>query len=541
MSSGASAGPPRHELLRWAVEDGAAAERSGDWPDAVAAYREAAELQDELFEAQTTRLFAERMLGSSPDLTARLAYACIRAGRPEEALVAVEAGRARMLTSAAMASGADLATIADPALRERLGTVLTALRRYERGRTDPLWVATASSGSQIRLLRDELRRLRAVPGARELMLPAAGTLRRHGTGRTVVALCAGVAGGAALVVPADPDDALDVVLLPGADLDSVAANAWAIAQVDRQLLRRAPGTALDGIDACCGWLASAIVEPVLRRLAGHDAVSFVATSWFGLLPLRGAWTARPAGRRYPLDGVGVSTIPNLRLLGRAGRRRAGTTGPALIVADPAGNAGQALPSARAEAEAVGRRWPGSVPLVGPGATRAAVTRGLPGCTLAHFSCHALSDAGQPLNSGILLAGGEWLRVHDIMALSLDGSPLVVLSACETAGIGRTAPDEGVGLPAAFLQAGAAGAVASTWPVTDDSTALLMARFHDELGRGPGDPAAALSLAQAWLRDASPRVLRDAAASYGMAAPEPLPPGPAPYAHPFFWAAFGYMG
>jgi CHAT domain-containing protein len=544
MSSGGSAGAPKRELLLWAVQDGAAAERRGDWPSAVAAYQEAAELQDELFEAQTTRLFAERLLGSSPDLTSRLAYAYVRAGRPDDALVAVETGRARMLTSAAMLSGIDLTAITDPVLREQLGQVLAALRHYEQGRTDPLWVATASSGSQIKMLRDEIRRLRALPQARDLMVRASGTLRRDAAGRTVVALCAGAVGGAALVVPADPNDPLHAVLLPDADLVSVADNARAVVRVNQQLLRRNPRTALDGIDACCAWLAAAVVEPVRDRLPYRQPVTFVATSWFGLLPLRAAWTARPRdpGRWYPLDGVSVSSIPNLRLLGTVGRRQARQRqGPALVVADPAGNPGQDLPFARAEAEAIRRRRPGSVLLVGPSATRAAVMRGLPGCTVAHFCCHALSDAGQPLNSGVLLADGEWLRVHDIMGLSLDSSPLVVLSACETAGIGLTAPDEGVGLPAAFLQAGARGAVASTWPVTDDSTSLLMSRFHDEFGREAGDPPLALSLAQAWLRDASPQMLRDAARRYGMAAPEVLPPGRAPYAHPFFWAAFGYTG
>ena len=106
---------------------------------------------------------------------------------------------------------------------------------------------------------------------------------------------------------------------------------------------------------------------------------------------------------------------------------------------------------------------------------------------------------------------------------------MVLSACETAGIGRSAPDEGVGLPAAFLQAGAKGVIASTWPV------------FDELEDLPGDTPLALSRAQAWLRAASRRALRDAARGYGMPEPELAAPGPAPYAHPFYWAAFGYTG
>ena len=109
-----------------------------------------------------------------------------------------------------------------------------------------------------------------------------------------------------------------------------------------------------------------------------------------------------------------------------------------------------------------------------------------------------------------------------------------------AGIGQTAPDEGVGLPAAFLQAGAKGVVASSWSVHDDSTSLLMVRLYDEIQRSPDDFPLALSRAQAWLRDASQLVLEEAARRYGMNGLA-IPPGNAPYAHPFFWAAFEYMG
>jgi CHAT domain-containing protein len=526
------------------VDDGAAAERRGDWPGAVAAYQQAADLADELFEAQTTRVFAERLLGSSPDLTSRLAYACVRAGQLGDALVAIETGRARMLTSAAMLADPGLDVIPDRGLRERLGYALELLREHEHARIDPAWIATAASGSQIKAVRDEVRLLRSHPAARELMVPALGTLRWHVAGRTVAALCAGEVGGAALMVPADSHEPMDAVLLPDADLRAVADSARQIAQVDQQLLRRDPRKALDGIDACCRWLASAVVERIVARLPDREQITFVATSWFGLLPLRAAWTAGPgvSGKRYPLDGICVAGIPNLRALGAVQRRGTELSpGRVLVVADPAGGASGALPFAQAEARAILRHRPASTLLTGGEATRAAVLRELPGCAVVHFSCHALSDPGQPLNSGVLLASGKWLRVHDILRLPLESTPLVILSACQTGGIGLTAPDEGVGLPAAFLQGGASGVIASTWPVTDDSTALLMARFHDELGRGRGDPPEALSQAQSWLRDASPHVLADAARRDGMTVPDPLPPGKAPYAHPFFWAGFGYTG
>jgi CHAT domain-containing protein len=79
----------------------------------------------------------------------------------------------------------------------------------------------------------------------------------------------------------------------------------------------------------------------------------------------------------------------------------------------------------------------------------------------------------------------------------------VLSACET-GLQDIArfPDEAIGLAGAFLHAGAAGAVATLWPVDDAAAALLCARLYQGLFEEGRAPAAALRVAQLWLRDAS---------------------------------------
>ncbi|OUL69376.1 hypothetical protein CA603_50910 [Paraburkholderia hospita] len=45
------------------------------------------------------------------------------------------------------------------------------------------------------------------------------------------------------------------------------------------------------------------------------------------------------------------------------------------------------------------------------------------------------------------------------------------------------PDEYLGLPAGFLQAGAPARVSSLWAVDDGSTALLTSRFHKNHSRG----------------------------------------------------------
>jgi CHAT domain-containing protein len=71
------------------------------------------------------------------------------------------------------------------------------------------------------------------------------------------------------------------------------------------------------------------------------------------------------------------------------------------------------------------------------------------------------------------------------------SELVVLSACDT-GVGRYEQGQGLlGFAFATLAAGNGGAVLSLWPVADETTARLMARFYARLRAGV-TPAAALT-------------------------------------------------
>src|SRR5262245_9975885 len=108
-------------------------------------------------------------------------------------------------------------------------------------------------------------------------------------------------------------------------------------------------------------------------------------------------------------------------------------------------------------------------------------------------------------SGLVMRERETLTIGRLLENegSLGRPRLVVLSACETGlyDIERN-PDEFVGLPATFMQIGAAGVVGSLWPVDDLATALLMARLYDLHLNAGREPPAALRDAQAWLRQAT---------------------------------------
>jgi CHAT domain-containing protein/Tfp pilus assembly protein PilF len=137
-----------------------------------------------------------------------------------------------------------------------------------------------------------------------------------------------------------------------------------------------------------------------------------------------------------------------------------------------------------------------------------------------------------LRAGLALAGANRslaqegategiLTAEKILGLSLRGTDLVVLSACET-GMGDVKNGEGVyGLRRAFTQAGAKSLVMSLWEVPDKETKELMVSFYKNLQAGKMNRAAAL-------RNAALKQRETVKARYGSD-------------NPYYWGAFVFLG
>jgi len=106
----------------------------------------------------------------------------------------------------------------------------------------------------------------------------------------------------------------------------------------------------------------------------------------------------------------------------------------------------------------------------------------------HFATHGVLpvDAGIPEPSLVLSYGPKpedmFLSMSEILKLKLQ-SESVVLSACNT-GSGKISKAEGVmSLGRAFLASGSASVTVSLWQVSDESTAVLMAKYYQGLLEG----------------------------------------------------------
>jgi CHAT domain-containing protein/Tfp pilus assembly protein PilF len=176
----------------------------------------------------------------------------------------------------------------------------------------------------------------------------------------------------------------------------------------------------------------------------------------------------------------------------------------------------ALPGTRKEVEQIAKNWeaeaePTTVCL-GTVASEEKFKQEAPGNRVIHLATHGyyLEGKCQPteshrgfdydagymgenplLLSGLFLAGanlqGEGadnigaedgiVTAEEVTAMNLDGTDLVVLSACET-GLGEVRDGEGVyGLRRAFQMAGARTVVSALWPVSDEATAEMMSHLH----------------------------------------------------------------
>ncbi|KDQ54120.1 hypothetical protein JAAARDRAFT_182520 [Jaapia argillacea MUCL 33604] len=108
-----------------------------------------------------------------------------------------------------------------------------------------------------------------------------------------------------------------------------------------------------------------------------------------------------------------------------------------------------------------------------------VVRHLSSSSIVHFACHGIQLDRVPLDSALILKGGERLTVSQIMQHPNQGASLAFLCACQTATGTLRMPDEVIHLAATLLFAGFRGAVATMWPIHDKDGPIIADAFYGE--------------------------------------------------------------
>ncbi|HKY04531.1 MAG TPA: CHAT domain-containing protein, partial [Blastocatellia bacterium] len=147
-----------------------------------------------------------------------------------------------------------------------------------------------------------------------------------------------------------------------------------------------------------------------------------------------------------------------------------------------------LPSAKREAEEIGRHYISPRLYTGSKAREGEIKEEMKQSDVIHLALHAVVDENSLMHSKMVLAeemkspDGEQkydgvLEAHEVYKLRLPRTRLVVLSACQT-GSERYYKGEGMmSLARPFIVAGVPLVAASLWPVDSDPTAELMISFH----------------------------------------------------------------
>ena len=318
------------------------------------------------------------------------------------------------------------------------------------------------------------------------------------------------------------------------------------------------------IDTTTRDLWEVLVGPVQARLEAVSkgratSIVLLPQGRLALLPLHGAWREDGGARRAFLDDHAVTYAPSLyarltsqQRLAEAARQQGGL----VAVVNPTDD----LPYAEIEGGAAASHFDaGAVQVLARAdATEPAVVAAVRRARYLHFATHGLYDWRDAMRSYLALAGNSMLTMAEVLSAEVDlsASRLVVLSACETGFTDfQKAPDEFLGLPAAFIEGGAPAVVSALWAINDLSTALLFEEFYRRHLEGGEDIAGALRGAQLWLRDATADELRladrwEAVYRQGGAS-EPYAyrtmrywrahSREVPYAAPYYWAAFTCYG
>jgi CHAT domain-containing protein len=296
-------------------------------------------------------------------------------------------------------------------------------------------------------------------------------------------------------------------------------------------------------------LYKSLIKPVESLLSQHELLYLVPHGPLHYVP----WMALQAADGHYLldqDGPAIALAPSATILLRncLGKSRLQVGNFLALGYNDQGK--QALAYAELEARFLahlmnGEAWVGSAPKT------SRLLAYQPPLRWLHISCHGIFDPHAPLDSELRLGEKDAPSSHIIMRDLQLSADLVTLSAC-TSGLTHIVPgDELLGLPRAFLYAGAPTVVCTPWEAADLVALLVMEHFYRNLQQGH-PPAAALRDAQVAVRTMTGRDLITTLTRWQATYPNEIESLPWPtieahqmeeaiFADPTYWALFMLIG
>ena len=497
------------------------------------------------------------VLADAGDIYVLAGFAAAKTGHPREALEILSSGKARLLFTTYLSEQLDLPRPEMTELRRLRGDLqqgeaeLGKLAKTEAGgpTTDVVRVgALDATRNRILTLYDK--------GTRSV-LTQPGVASALDTGTLLAPIITEFGG---IILAARPSG--EVVAIEAPDLTSARIDEL-VQRVSetRRTQPLAPPTdeALEALQGDLGRTLGSSLRQAIMAVGAPlgSTVTILPNGPTAILPL--SLAIDPTSGHALIDDYALRLSPSLAALKLARDRASQRNSASLALLLPPDDAG--LDFAMVEGGLVKAAFHGKPSQAWQNVGKDAFLGAAGASSYWHLATHGWFDWDDVRASGVVVGrDGAMLTLGDLLeARQKVGSPrLVVLSACSTgiAEVGRN-PEEFSGLPSGLIMAGAAGVVASLWPVDDLSTTLLMSRFYElHLGQKQ-KPADALRNAQIWLKRATIGDLRgyaqskrtDGSLTAGQSALLDETLGPAgpdglsekPFAAPRYWGAFVIYG
>jgi hypothetical protein len=292
------------------------------------------------------------------------------------------------------------------------------------------------------------------------------------------------------LLKSDVDDNLQLLIGPKALYEGLASTEY-----DRNAR----------LGALLEWLWDCAIGPVLefldlirRNSVKSEAVPVPRIWWvnggaLSAFPLHAAGKYSTGSTENAMSHVVSSYVSSLRMLRHlrvlAKRSRIAAETEAVIVAMSTTHGMAPLPFAVEEANTVQgclQKYSYVAATVMEQPSKKDLVERLEGAGMLHLICHGKADQVSPSDSYLLLDNtkhdnAERLRIEEIGSVKTSGAQLAYLSACSSAEHGNLGLiDEAMHLANGFQMIGVPRVIATLWPVDDEASASIAARFYETL-------------------------------------------------------------